>query len=115
VLVEETAMIFTVEPGSVEPSAMKRSRMSDLKLAMNRCYWRSRRGLLELDLLLPPFVQARFESLSEPQRLALQQLLDCEDPQIWEWLREHSVPDSPHLVELVALIRSFNADRSVDD
>lgn len=89
--------------------------MSDLKLAMNRCYWRSRRGLLELDLLLPPFVQARFESLSDAQRLALQGLLECEDPQIWDWLREHSVPDTPDFVELIALIRAFNAERSVDD
>lgn len=89
--------------------------MSDEQLAMNRCYWRSRRGLLELDLLLPPFVRARFESLTETQRRALQQLLDCEDPQIWEWLRERSVPDSPDLLEMVGLIRAFNANRSVDD
>jgi antitoxin CptB len=89
--------------------------MSDQQLAMNRCYWRSRRGLLELDLLLPPFVQARFESLSQAQQRALQQLLDCEDPQIWDWLREHSVPDSPEILDLITLIRTFNADRSVDD
>lgn len=82
---------------------------------MNRCYWRSRRGLLELDLLLPPFVQARFLSLSQAQQHALQQLLDHEDPQIWDWLRAHSVPDSPPLLELVTLIRAFNAARSVDD
>jgi antitoxin CptB len=89
--------------------------MSDEQLAMNRCYWRSRRGLLELDLLLPPFVRARFESLTGAQRRALQQLLDFEDPQIWDWLRDHSMPDSPNLLELVGLIRAFNANRSVDD
>jgi len=108
-------MIFTVEPGSVEPCEHEPLPMSDPTLTMNRCYWRSRRGLLELDLMLPPFVQARFPSLSVSQQLALQLLLDCEDPQIWDWLRGHSVPDSPDLVELVALIRAFNADRSVHD
>ena len=42
----------------------------------DRCYWRSRRGLLELDLLLPPFVKARFDSLSSAQTSALERLLE---------------------------------------
>jgi antitoxin CptB len=85
-------------------------RMSDQNLAMKRCYWRSRRGLLELDLLLPPFVMARYESLTERQRVALHELLDRDDPDIWDWLRSASVPDSPELMEVVALICAFNAD-----
>jgi succinate dehydrogenase flavin-adding protein (antitoxin of CptAB toxin-antitoxin module) len=44
----------------------------------------------------------------------LQQLLDFEDPQIWDWLRDLSAPDSQELVELIALIRAFNANRGVD-
>jgi antitoxin CptB len=85
-------------------------RMSDENLAKSRCYWRSRRGLLELDLLLPPFVNARYESLSTAQRAALLDLLDRDDPDIWDWIRNASVPTSPALAELVALICAFNDD-----
>ncbi len=78
------------------------------KVELNRCYWRSRRGLLELDLLLPPFVLAHFESLSAMQRAALQRLLDCEDQDIWNWFQQRSAPEDPVVGELIALIRAFN-------
>jgi antitoxin CptB len=74
----------------------------------NRSYWRSRRGLLELDLLLPPFVRARFAELTDAQRDALQRLLECEDQDIWDWFQQRSAPDDPELAELVQLIRAFN-------
>ena len=74
----------------------------------NRCYWRSRRGLLELDLLLPPFVKTRFETLSAVQRRALHRLLECEDQDVWDWFQQRSAPDDAEIGELVALIRAFN-------
>jgi len=77
----------------------------------DRCYWRSRRGLLELDLLLPPFVKSRFESLSRSRRAALERLLACEDQDIWDWYQRRSVPDDAALAEIVDLVRAFN-DRS---
>jgi antitoxin CptB len=76
-----------------------------------RCYWRSRRGLLELDLLLPPFVKARFDSLSSAQASALQRLLDCEDQDIWDWYQGRSAPGDVGLAEIVELVRAFNDGR----
>ncbi len=73
-----------------------------------RCYWRSRRGLLELDLLLPPFVKARFDSLSSAQVSALQRLLDCEDQDVWDWYQRRSAPGDVGLAEIVELVRAFN-------
>lgn len=81
---------------------------------MNRCYWRSRRGLLELDLLLPPFVLAHFEQLSATQREALQRLLECEDQDIWSWFQQRSSPEDSAVAELIALIRAFNERDPVD-
>ena len=81
---------------------------------MNRCYWRSRRGLLELDLLLPPFVLAQFETLSGPQRAALTRLLECEDQDIWSWFQQRSAPEDRLIGELVTLIRAFNDGDSAD-
>lgn len=92
------------ETGSLQPSP-------DRDPERERCYWRSRRGLLELDLLLPPFVKARFDSLSGVQRAALQRLLACEDQDIWDWYQRRAVPDDAALLELVELVRAFN-DRS---
>ena len=74
----------------------------------NRCYWRSRRGLLELDLLLPPFVKACFETLSDAQRRALYRLLDCEDQDIWDWFQQRDTPADCEIGDLVVLIRVFN-------
>jgi antitoxin CptB len=112
-------MIFGVEAASVEPRSISRDSMDPRETARNpepdpereRCYWRSRRGLLELDLLLPPFVKARFDWLSSGQRAALQQLLACEDQDIWDWYQRRAVPDGAALAEIVELVRAFN-DRS---
>jgi antitoxin CptB len=100
-------MIFTVGPASVEPSK-EASQMTESSSQHNRSYWRSRRGLLELDLLLPPFVKARFNALTDAQRTALQRLLGCEDQDIWDWFQRRSTPDDPEFVELIELIRAFN-------
>ena len=86
--------------------------MTTQNVALSRCYWRSRRGLLELDLLLPPFVMAYFERLSDAQRAALQRLLDCDDHDIWSWFQQRSTPEDTALGELVALIRAFNEQRN---
>ncbi len=79
---------------------------------LNRCYWRSRRGLLELDLLLPPFVSGRFETLSAAQRAALHRLLDCDDQDILRWMQRRAEPDDAGVGEVVGLIRAFNERRS---
>ena len=39
---------------------------------INRMRWASRRGMLELDLVLEPFVTARYAGLSERDRLRFQ-------------------------------------------
>ncbi len=75
----------------------------------NRCYWRSRRGLLELDLLLPAFVRARFETLSVSERQTLRRLLDCEDQDIWSWFQQRSEPEDAEISALLALIRAGHA------
>jgi antitoxin CptB len=87
---------------------MTEPRISEENAERNRCYWRSRRGLLELDLLLPPFVKACFESLSAVQRRTLHRLLDCEDQDIWDWFQQRSAPEDRDIGDLIVLIRAFN-------
>ncbi len=81
----------------------------------NRCCWRSRRGLLELDLLLPPFVRSRFETLSASERRTLHRLLDCEDQDIWDWFQQRRVPEDREIGALLELIRVRNDRADVLD
>lgn len=70
--------------------------------------WRSRRGLLELELLLLPFVDAQLASLSVPEKQCYARLLEHDDCDIFDWLQGRSDPDDLELVELVEAIRLAN-------
>lgn len=50
-------------------------------------HWASRRGMLELDLLLVPYVSAHAATLSRDDRIQLWDLLQEDDP----WLFDHLV------------------------
>jgi antitoxin CptB len=76
----------------------------------NRLLWRSRRGLLELDLLLPPFIRDAGPALSAAQRVHYARLLDCEDQDIWDWFQGRAAAPDPELAAMVAMIRRFNED-----
>ncbi|MEE9254996.1 MAG: succinate dehydrogenase assembly factor 2 [Pseudomonadales bacterium] len=69
-----------------------------------RLWWRSRRGLLELDLLLVPFVESEFTSLSAAQQKDYERLLEQEDPVLLEWFERRSQPDDEALGQLVERI-----------
>lgn len=49
-----------------------------------RMRWRCRRGLLELDLVLVPFVDKHYASLSEAQKVDFDVLLDLPDNILWD-------------------------------
>lgn len=75
---------------------------------LERARWRSRRGLLELELLLKPFVDGGFEGLPEPLKQDYERLLDYDDMDVHEWLLARA--ETPEdLKELVAAIRAFLA------
>ena len=71
-----------------------------------RAYWRSRRGMTELEQMLLPFVVQQFEQLSTVQQATYERLLDCEDWDIYDWLQGRSAPPDAELAALVALILS---------
>lgn len=78
---------------------------------VNRLIWRSRRGLLELDLLLPPFIRSEGPHFTAEQCAHYGRLLDCEDQDIWAWLQGSSDPPDHQLAAIVDDIRAFNAKR----
>lgn len=81
-------------------------RMDDPR-DFDRVLWRSRRGMLELDLLLVDFARARYPGLAEAAKQAYRELLNIDDWVVLDWLRERAAPD-PAFAEIVAAIKSFN-------
>lgn len=80
----------------------KKDMTQDLSLA--RLRWACRRGMLELDVLLLPFVE-RVPELTETQRATFERLLDCDDPELFAWFMGHQACDDPELAAMVALIK----------
>ena len=70
----------------------------------NRLRWACRRGMLELDLLLEPFVEEFYETLEESDQLRFEVLLECEDQSLFLWLMKREPADNPDLQRIVQII-----------
>ena len=67
--------------------------------------WRSRRGMLELDLMLQPFIEKSFDTLDSEQSILYWELLEEEDQSLWRWLLEiEPCPDK--YKSLISIIRN---------
>ena len=69
--------------------------------------WASRRGMLELDLVLAPFVDACYASLDETDRWRFEQLVSCEDQDLYTWLMGRIEPDNEELAAIVHKVLDF--------
>lgn len=74
-----------------------------------RLAWHSRRGMLELDLLLVPFVEQQLSSLTDEQLRLYQHLLTQEDQDLFIWLTRREPAPTPSLRDIVALILGSRA------
>ncbi|MDY6827747.1 MAG: succinate dehydrogenase assembly factor 2 [Pseudomonadota bacterium] len=68
--------------------------------------WSSRRGMLELDLLLLPFAEQVFPQLTPQHQALYVELLAQEDQQLFAWLVRGDTP-VPRWQELIGQIRRF--------
>ena len=74
---------------------------------INRMRWASRRGMLELDLVLEPFVAARYAQLDERDRQRFQQLMSCEDQDLFAWFLRREKPEDKELEAIVSTVLKF--------
>ena len=74
----------------------------------NRAKWASRRGLLELDLLLAPFVAEAFLELSVLLRQDYRELLFQDDQDLMEWIMGRSAITEDRFVPVIEEIRRFH-------
>ena len=78
--------------------------MSLSELDLNRLRWRSRRGMLELDLLLLPFFDEVFHDLPAQDQQTYIHLLEQDDPDLLQWFSRKGESDDPELQALVEKI-----------
>jgi antitoxin CptB len=74
------------------------------KLDKQKIFWHSRRGMLELDLLLVPFVQGMFSDLSHQEQLLYEQFLEEEDQDLFAWLMGTAAPQNDQFQIIIAKI-----------
>ena len=80
----------------------------DQREEWDRAKWASRRGLLELDLLLAPFVTEAFLELNKLLRQDYRELLFQDDQDLLEWIMGRSAITEVRFVLVIEEIRRFH-------
>ena len=73
-------------------------------IELKRLFWHSRRGMLELDVLLVPFVQEVYPGLDAEDQARYRKLLECEDQDMFGWFMRREDPQDPDLRRMVNMI-----------
>lgn len=79
-------------------------RAEQARIAHNKVIWASRRGMLELDIVLEPFARNRYTALDADAQRSYRALLECEDQQLFDWLLQKREVDVPALRPIIASI-----------
>ncbi|MCX2976640.1 succinate dehydrogenase assembly factor 2 [Candidatus Marimicrobium litorale] len=74
---------------------------------VRRMQWAARRGMLELDLVLEPFVNQRYSELSDSDRAIFQRLMLREDQELFSWLLQREAPEDKELAAIIKQILKF--------
>lgn len=71
-----------------------------------RLLWRCRRGMLELDLILQPYVENNLEQLSADDIAVFERMLAEPDPELYSWLMDFAEPADKEFQAIVLRIRN---------
>ena len=66
--------------------------------------WASRRGMLELDLILEPYVRLHYPRLDEAGRDRYRALMSCQDQELFDWFLRKQVPEDGEHAQMVKTI-----------
>lgn len=72
----------------------------------NRLFWGSRRGMLELDLVLMPFLENVYPTLEQGDKERYWLLLEEQDQDLFSWFLRRENPANPELQRIVDIIRA---------
>lgn len=83
--------------------------MSDASgVSESRLRWQCRRGMRELDQVLGWYLDNRYADADVAQKQAFSTMLECQDPDLWEWLSGRRAPEHPEWQHIVDAIRTRN-------
>ncbi|WP_420827706.1 succinate dehydrogenase assembly factor 2 [Halomonas binhaiensis] len=85
---------------------------SSAEAERKRLHWHSRRGMWELDLLLLPFLEHRYDDLSEDDKAAYRALITEEDQDLFVWLMRREWPEEPVKRRIVQMIVDYAENSS---
>jgi len=74
---------------------------------VQRVYWHSRRGMLEIDLALMPFAKHQYALLSKEEQQDYVRLLTSEDTDLFAWVLQRSKPEDPALAAIMEKIIAY--------
>lgn len=69
-----------------------------------KVFWHSRRGMLELDLLLVPFATEKFPNLPDQDKMLYVELLGQDDQDLFKWLMGREEPADTRFIAIIAQI-----------
>jgi antitoxin CptB len=74
---------------------------------LNRLRWRCRRGMLENDLILTRFLDARGDGITDQEVVALDRLLELSDNELWDLLAGRQEPVDAAVKPLLDALRAI--------
>jgi antitoxin CptB len=77
----------------------------------SRLKWATRRGMLELDVLLGDFFNKGYSKLSEENKILFEKLLHSSDPELFAWLLGQEDPQDAELSKIIEVIRQHVKSR----
>jgi len=78
--------------------------MTNLELA-NKLKWQCRRGMLELDVILIPFLEQHFNELPQDEQNSFVDLLKQADPDLYTWIMGYGSCEQSGLLNIIRIIR----------
>ncbi len=78
------------------------------ELNKQKIYWHSRRGMLELDLLLVPFAVEAFDKLPYQDQVLYSELLEEEDQDLFGWLMGRTQPEDTRFKPIIEQILAYS-------
>ena len=82
------------------------------KEELNRLSWHSRRGMLELDVLLMPFTEDTYSALNSSEQEAYRKLLNCEDADLFTWFLGEEKPEDQQLCNIINKVLTQARERT---
>jgi antitoxin CptB len=61
--------------------------------------------MLELDLILRPFIEDVYDTLTKDDQLRFEVLLECEDQELFMWFMRREIPVDFNMQRIVKIIR----------